>query len=72
MRAVHTESGVDGRRWALNVDVVDQRGAHRLVCFTRAEAETKPANACVRSSTAGLVVYSDDQKRSRTILNAVV
>ena len=26
MRAVHTESGVDGRRWAINVEVVDKRG----------------------------------------------
>ena len=72
MRAVHTESGVDGRKWALNVDVVDQRGAHRLVCFTRAEAETKPAECMSALVDAGLVVYSDDQKRSRFILNAVV
>ena len=72
MRAVHTESGVDGRRWAINVDVVDQRGAHKLVCFSRAEAETDAAE-CVRALVdAGLVVYSDDQKRSRLILNAVV
>jgi putative DNA primase/helicase len=72
MRAVHTESGVDGRRWALNVDVVDQRGAHKLVCFTRAEAETKPAECMSALVDAGLVVYSDLEKRSRLILNAVV
>lgn len=72
MRAVHTESGTDGRRWALNVDVVDQRGAHKLVCFTRAEAETAEAN-CMRALVdAGLVVYSDDTRRPRLILNAVV
>ena len=72
MRAVHTESGVDGRRWALNVEVIDKRGDRRLVCFTCAEAETKPAECMSALVDAGLVVYSDDQKRLRLILNAVV
>ena len=44
----------------------------RLVCFTCAEAETKPAECMSALVDAGLVVYSDDQKRSRLILNAVV
>ena len=56
----------------INVDVVDQRGDHKLVCFTRAEAETNAAD-CMRALVdAGLVVYSDDQRRLRLILNAVV
>jgi uncharacterized protein (DUF927 family) len=68
----HTESGVDGRRWAINVEVVDLRGVHKLVCFSRAEAETDAAS-CMRALVdSGLTVYSDDQKRSRLILNAVV
>ena len=61
MRAVHAESSPDGRRWALNVEVVDERGDHKLVCFTRAEAETEPAKCMSALVDAGLVVYSDDQ-----------
>ena len=72
MRAVHTESGIDGRKWAINIEVIDKRGDRRLVCFTCAEAETKPAECMSALVDAGLVVYSDDQRRSRLILNAVV
>jgi hypothetical protein len=72
MRAIHAESGPDGMSWALNADVVDPRGVHKQVCFTRAEAETKPAD-CMRSLVdAGLVVHIDDEKRHRRILNAIV
>jgi hypothetical protein len=72
MRAVHTESSPDGRSWALNVDVIDPRGVHKMVCFPRAEAETEPAKCMSALVDAGLVVYSDDVKRHRFILNAVV
>jgi putative DNA primase/helicase len=72
MKAIHSESSPDGRSWALNVDVTDPRNVHKLVCFSRAEAETEPAN-CMRALVdAGLVVYVDDAKRHRTILNAIV
>jgi hypothetical protein len=72
MRAIHAESSPDGRSWALNVEVVDPRGVHKLVCFPRADAETDPAN-CMRALVdAGLVVYADQVRRHRLILNAVV
>jgi hypothetical protein len=72
MRAVHAESSPDGRSWALNADVVDARGVHKLVCFPRAYAETEPAKCMSALVDAGLVVYIDDQKRHRVILNAIV
>jgi Domain of unknown function (DUF927) len=72
MRAVHAESSPEGVSWALNVDVVDPRGVHKLVCFSRAYAETDPAKCMSALVDAGLVVYADDHKRHRLILNAVV
>jgi hypothetical protein len=69
MKAIHAESSPDGRSWALNVEVVDPRGVHKQICFTRAEAETKPAD-CMRSLVD--VVHIDDEKRHRRILNAIV
>jgi hypothetical protein len=72
MKAIHAESSPDGRSWALNADVTDLRNVHKLVCFSRAEAETEPAN-CMRALVdAGLVVYADHAKRHRLILNAIV
>jgi hypothetical protein len=72
MRAIHAESGPHGRSWALNVDVTDLRGVHKLVCFSHAEAETEPAACMSALVDAGLVVYTDEAKRHRLILNAVV
>jgi hypothetical protein len=72
MRAIHTESGPHGRSWALNVDVTDLRGVHKLVCFSRAKAETEPTFCMSELVDAGLVVYADDATRHRLILNAVV
>jgi Domain of unknown function (DUF927) len=72
MRAVHAESSPDGRSWALNADVIDSRGVHKLVCFSRAYAETEPAKCMSALIDAGLVVYADEHKRHRLILNAVV
>ena len=37
------------RSWAVNVDVVDGRGAHKLVCFPRAKAETGARELCERA-----------------------
>jgi hypothetical protein len=50
MKAIHAESDPDGNGWALNVDVVDARGVHKLVRFTRADAEIRRA-ACACSPT---------------------
>jgi Domain of unknown function (DUF927) len=72
MKAIHAESSPDGRSWALNADVIDSRGVHKLVCFSSAEAETEPAKCISALVDAGLVVYADAMKRHRLILNAVV
>jgi hypothetical protein len=72
MKAIQAESSPDGRRWALNVDVTDPRGVHKPVCFTRAKAETLSAACMSELVDAGLIVYVDDEKRHRRILNAVV
>jgi hypothetical protein len=72
MKAIQAESSPDGLNWAITVEVVDPRGARKEVCFTRADAETK-AGECMRVLTdAGLVVFCDEEKRHRYILNAVV
>jgi hypothetical protein len=72
MKAIHNESSPDGMSWAVNVDVVDLRGVHKLVCFTRAAAETDQASCMRVLVDAGLVVYADGIQRHRLILNAVV
>jgi hypothetical protein len=52
--------------------VVDSRGVHKQVCFTRAYAETEPAKCISVLVDAGLVVCADEHKRHRLILNAIV
>jgi hypothetical protein len=72
IKAIHRESGPDGKGWALTVEVVDPRGVRKEVAITSADAETDAAK-CMRTLTnAGLVVYADDLKRHRLILNAVM
>ena len=72
IRAIYRRSDSDGKGWGLTVEVVDPRGVKKEVVITSADAETD-ASKCMRTlSSAGLVVHSDDLKRHRFILNAVV
>jgi Domain of unknown function (DUF927) len=72
IKAIYRESGADGKGWGLTVEVVDPRGVKKEVVITSADAETDAAKCMRTLSSAGLVVHSDDIKRHRFILNAVV
>jgi hypothetical protein len=72
IRAIHAESSPDGRSWAINVDVIDSRHVHKPVCFPCAQAETEPAKCMGALVDAGLLVFVDDARRHRLILNAVI
>ena len=72
IKAIYRESGPDGNGWALTVEAVDPRGVRKQVVITSADAETDAAKCMRTLSSAGLVVHSDDLKRHRFILNAVV
>ena len=71
MRAIQAESDADGFGWAGTVEITDQRGVPKQVSYSRADAATEPAAVIRTFVEAGLVIYANEPRHHRLILNAV-